>query len=159
MMAFVLTLGQAALAGKSTPSPATDAPSEVHPQVAIALPEAGFATNAGSIEVVVSFAAKEENGKPAGNVKTVILRLGDKEVERYQNPPRIKSGTVKFLVDVSGLPDGRICFTAVACQGAVSGWAVQMPETNCGITRLATTHYLAPGLPVIFFLTRQSPHD
>ncbi|MBI2192919.1 MAG: hypothetical protein HYU36_13145, partial [Planctomycetes bacterium] len=120
MMALVLTLDQPVLAGKSTPSRATDAPSEVQPQVAIALPESGFATNGASIEVVVPFAGKEENGKPAGNVKTAILRLGAKEVGRFQNPPGIKSGTVKFLVEVSGLPDGQICFTAEAYGGAVT---------------------------------------
>ena len=59
-------------------------------------------------------------GKPTGNVSTVVLKLDGVEVNSYDNPPAMKRGTHTFAVDVSSHhADGPIAIEACAHQGSV----------------------------------------
>ena len=117
---------------------------EVAPDVSITSPSDGSATNAGSVEVEVSFSAKD-GGK--GNVKTVILRANGTEVGRFENPPQNKTGVTKFMVNLSSFAEGTIQLQAEAYQGAVqAGLVGQSAVVNLVLDRTppALTHTLTP---------------
>lgn len=91
----------------------------IAPQVEITSPKDEFATNVFSIPVTVNFSAyKPGPGKGAqGNVTLIVLKMNDKEIGRFDNPPQIKDGTYTFQIDLSNLSDQILSFSAVAYQG------------------------------------------
>lgn len=97
---------------------ASDNKSDVAPDVAITSPQDGFVTAAATVDVTVSFTAKDGG---QGNVQTIILRLSGAEVGRFENPPQNKSGTHTFTVNLSSFGDGVLSFQAEATQGASQG--------------------------------------
>ena len=122
-----LGLGVAALLLLSiSPAPAKNP--DVAPDVSITSPVDGTVTSADSLDVTVSFSAKDGG---QGNVKTVILQANGTEVGRFENPPQNKSGSTTFTVDLSSFPDGTIAFQAFAYQGAVQGIGVKgLPQNK-----------------------------
>lgn len=93
-------------------NPASD---QVAPKAIITSPQDQFATNAQSIQVVVSFDA---DGRGSGNVHTVELARNGVVIGTFRNPPNEKTGTHTFMVDLSSFRNRIVTFQAFAYQGA-----------------------------------------
>ena len=77
--------------------------------------------NSNTIGVAVHFRASanpNDKRKNTGNVKTVVLKIDDVEVDRHENLPQVKEGTHTFEVDISGYPDSIVNLQAFAYQSA-----------------------------------------
>ena len=88
------------------------------PAVWIDSPEDNDATNALSVVVIVGFQAYEDPlTGGVGDVMDIDLFMNGQLLETRSNDPSVKRGSMEFLVDLSGLPDQVIDFTAHAYEG------------------------------------------
>jgi len=97
---------------------------EVAPTVSITSPQDGAKVGGDTLNVVVSFSARERIETPSrqaregtrGNVRTIKLKLDGKLVATHDNPAQIKEGTHTFKLDITNLPDGDHTLQAFAYQ-------------------------------------------